>query len=187
MVIEKLYTSDSEIPFFAFDVPLDIVDKALSGAIELRYFNDVPETREPIVSNMNSVGRGIKSVLDYVSYTAAHTINSDIANLLSYVRIKCGEISRDFYGIDVDFEAVNSTVLFYEEGSEITPHNHFPYALVSAIYLNVEQGCSPITLGNVRFYPRNGLCIVFPGHLTHSVEKTKSRRTMITADWKALV
>ena len=96
-----------------------------------------------------------------------------------------------FYGVDVDYEVKNSTVLMYEENDSISRHNHFPYTFVAATYICVSDNSSSIMLGsswpNLEIKPRNNMCIIFPSHLSHEVLKTKSDRIMITMDLQVII
>lgn len=185
--MKKVLTIDDEVPFFMFDVPQILIDTAFNGALELRYYGDGKD-RDPIVSNLNSMGESIETEMGFVSYTAAHEINKNINALVDYLKKQCNHISKTYYALDIEFEPVNSSVLFYETGSMISSHNHFPFAFVSAVYLNIDVGASPIILGkDTKVKPYAGLGIIFPGHLKHEVETTTEKRIMCTVDWKSIL
>ncbi len=187
-IMQKKYTTDNCIPFYTFQIPDDIINQALSGALHVRYIEKNDNERDPIVSNVNSEGNSVVTNMTFVSYTKVNEINVGLSQLTKYLQNCCKNISKKYYALDIDYEPVNSTLLFYENGDEISTHNHFPHALVSAVYLDVQEGCSPITIGNTTvIYPKTGMCIIFPGHTNHFVEKTKTSRIVHTTDWKAVL
>lgn len=188
MVKQQLIT-DSSIPVFQFDVDKNILNNAFAGAIQLKITDESADkqSHKLIVANKNSYGKDIETTLDFISTSIAHLINPEIKKVANYVESKCKEISNEFYSLDIGYNTRNCSILFYKKGNKISKHFHFPYAFVCAIYIQVEENCSPIILGdNYKVQPRNGLGLIFPGHLMHSVSETISDRIMMTMDLEAI-
>lgn len=78
----------------------------------------------------------------------------------------------------------------YEEGDTTQQHVHYPYHLVSTFYYDVEKS-TPFVL---QYYDdtgiqlkeievSNGMLIVTPGALKHSVPPCKGRRSVFATNW----
>jgi hypothetical protein len=182
------YTHDT-LPIFQFDIDEDTIDSAFKGALELRILNSSfdNQTSDLIVANKNTQGEMIETKVNFVSNTNSHK-NENIKVLAEKIQGICKEISNSFYGVDLDFKVINSTVLMYSQSDKISKHIHFPYAFVAATYLHINEKSSPIILGdNLEIKPKNGTCLIFPGHLSHEVKETSEDRIMITMDIHALI
>lgn len=181
------YTQDT-LPVFEFELEETLIEQAFNDCVSLRINNDSFKNQQfdLIVANKNVEGEKIVTELKFVSNTKSH-LNHNIGKLANKIETLCKEISTSFYGMDVDYEVKNSTVLMYEENDSISRHHHFPYTFVAATYIHVSDNSAPILLGNTEIKPRNNTCLIFPGHLSHEVIKTKSDRIMITMDVQVII
>jgi hypothetical protein len=184
-----IYHTTDTLPVFQFSLSQDLIDQAFYGAIELRTNGDSFDKQETnlMVANKNVYGEKVITKVKFVSNTTAHK-NNNIKALSLEVEKLCKEVSNDFYDVDFDFKVVNSTVLMYDVEDKISRHIHFPYTFVAATYLHVNEKSSPITIGaELVIQPSNGMCLIFPGHLSHEVKETSEDRIMITMDVSAVI
>lgn len=186
------YTQDT-LPIFEFELEENLIEQAFNDCISLRIKDESFKNQQfdLVVANKNVEGEKITTELKFVSNTKSHIDNDNIRKLANKIELLCKQVSKSFYGVDVDYEVKNSTVLMYEENDSISKHNHFPYTFVAATYICVSDNSSSIMLGsswpNLEIKPRNNMCIIFPGHLSHEVLKTKSDRIMITMDLQVII
>lgn len=177
------YAKDA-LPIFQFEIDPELIDAALTGVIELKLSGDTftKQKSEIIVANRNVDGSDIHSKVTFVSNTKSNN-NSYIKAMANNIEKLCKNISNEYYGINLDFRVKNCTALMFERSDAITRHTHFPYTFVAATYLHVKEGASPIFLGSdTRIYPKSGMCLIFPGHLSHEVEETLEDRIIVTMD-----
>jgi hypothetical protein len=162
------FTKDT-MPVFEYEIPKELIDNAFLGAIELFVAN------ETLKENLDTESRYIIA-------------NKKIGELANYIEKLVKQMSLDHYSADVNFKVHNSTVLMYKGGDNIGKHNHFPYCFVVAIYLNMPENASPISLGeSLEIHPKAGTCLIFPGNLYHEVKQTEADRIMITMDIKVVI
>jgi hypothetical protein len=186
------FTKDT-MPVFEYEIPKELIDNAFLGAIELFVANETlkenldTESRY-IIANKNIDGSKISTKVNFVSTVKSHIKNSKIGELANYIEKLVKQMSLDHYSADVNFKVHNSTVLMYKGGDNIGKHNHFPYCFVVAIYLNMPENASPISLGeSLEIHPKAGTCLIFPGNLYHEVKQTEADRIMITMDIKVVI
>jgi hypothetical protein len=186
------FTKDT-MPVFEYEIPKELIENAFLGAIELFVANETlkenldTESRY-IIANKNIDGSKISTKVNFVSTVKSHIKNSKIGELANYIEKLVKQMSLDYYSADVNFKVHNSTVLMYKGGDNIGKHNHFPYCFVVAIYLNMPENASPISLGeSLEIHPKAGTCLIFPGNLYHEVKQTEADRIMITMDIKVVI
>ncbi len=88
------------------------------------------------------------------------------------------------YNFDISrFKISHCWSVFYNKGDCVELHNHFPYALSFAYYVNMPKGSSPIMIDGEVIYPEEGQVVFFPGSSFHSVPPSKvSGRCMIAGN-----
>ena len=88
------------------------------------------------------------------------------------------------YNFDISrFKISHCWSVFYNKGDCVELHNHFPYALSFAYYVNMPEGSSPIMIDGEVIYPEEGQVVFFPGSSFHSVPPSKvSGRCMIAGN-----
>jgi len=186
------YTQDI-LPIFEYEIPKELIENAFLGAIELFVANETHEENidtesKYVIANKNIDGSKILTKVNFVSTVKSHIKNSKIGELANYIEQLVKQISLDHHAADVNFKVQNSTVLMYKGGDNIGKHNHFPYCFVVAIYLNMPENASPISLGkSLEIHPKAGTCLIFPGNLYHEVKQTEADRIMITMDVKVVI
>lgn len=186
-MIQKFLIKDSGIPIFHFKLPEDILDAGLTGALEIVSNNDSADDQnfDYVVANLNPFNDKITTNVDFLSKSKCHLSNENIKKVASFIEKKCTDASKTWYKLNIDFQVVNSSVLFFKRGNNITTHCHFPYIFVAVLYLDLEDYASPIILGDTyEFKPTKGDCLIFPGQCNHTVPKTNSKRLLITMDLK---
>jgi len=73
--------------------------------------------------------------------------------------------------------------MYYPERSGTIKHNHFPYPICFAYYVNVPKGSSPFTLDGEDIPVESGDIIFFRGDQYHEVKKCLvGERTMISGN-----
>ena len=60
--------------------------------------------------------------------------------------------------------------MWYNKGSSAIGHNHWPYAISFAYYVNCPEGSSPIIIDGNEIQVESGKLILFPGHTVHEVK-----------------
>lgn len=87
---------------------------------------------------------------------------------------KIAEGSRSAYFDSPDwhrnFDIADYWGMWYDEGAWAMDHNHWPYAMSFAYYVNCPERCSPIVIEEEEYEVESGQLIIFPGHLTHRVD-----------------
>jgi len=102
-----------------------------------------------------------------------------------YIKSLCRE--HYYVGENIDFACSNFWAMMYEEGDYTLPHIHFPANFSAVYYIDVEPDASPIVFGNsVRVQPENGMLLIFPGDVLHSVPETKGKRTLVSMNFEKL-
>jgi|21_taG_2_1085346.scaffolds.fasta_scaffold69366_2 hypothetical protein len=73
-------------------------------------------------------------------------------------------------GQEFAFEIAESWGIIYNENQGVIEHNHFPYSLSCAYYLNTPNGSAPITIKDKTYNVKAGECIIFLSTDRHKVE-----------------
>jgi|7_EtaG_2_1085326.scaffolds.fasta_scaffold00152_9 hypothetical protein len=74
------------------------------------------------------------------------------------------------YNFNIDsFKLVHCWSVLYNKGDGVEIHNHFPYAISFAYYVNTPKGSSSIIIEGEEIKPESGEVIFFPGNAFHSV------------------
>ena len=69
-----------------------------------------------------------------------------------------------------NFKVADYWGMWYNEGAYATYHNHYPYAMSFAYYINCPEGSSPLVLEGNEIQVTEGRLVVFAGHMSHQVE-----------------
>lgn len=87
---------------------------------------------------------------------------------------KLAEGSRSAYFDSPDwhrnFDIADYWGMWYDEGASAMEHNHWPYAMSFAYYVNCPEGSSPIIIEGSEVQVESGQLIIFAGHFSHKVE-----------------
>lgn len=60
--------------------------------------------------------------------------------------------------------------MWYNKNAHARYHNHYPYAMSFAYYVNCPEGSSPLVLEGNELQVTEGRLIVFAGHMNHQVD-----------------
>ena len=88
----------------------------------------------------------------------------------------CEYVSDVYYNNFTEYQAYNFWVMVYDEGNYTEEHHHFPSEFSCVYYVDVDKGCAPLIIEGETIQPENGLLVLFPSILDHSVPETKGRR-----------
>ena len=69
-----------------------------------------------------------------------------------------------------NFEVADYWGMWYNEGDFAEEHNHFPYSMSFAYYVNCPEGSSPLVLEGNEIQVTEGRLIMFAGHQNHKVD-----------------
>ena len=69
-----------------------------------------------------------------------------------------------------NFKVADYWGMWYDEGAYATYHNHYPYAMSFAYYINCPEGSSPLVLEGNEIQVTEGRLVVFAGHMSHQVD-----------------
>ena len=122
--------------------------------------------------------QGVESnVRAWRSHWFTHKITDVFNPLVELMTSACDFVSDQYYNDGhAKFEPFNFWVMDYQDGDETLEHNHFPSSFSVVYYVDVEDGCAPLIIEGETIQPKNGMLVVFPGHLDHEVPKNKGRR-----------
>ena len=121
---------------------------------------------------------GVESnVRAWRSHWFTHKVTSVFNPLVDLMTSAVDFVSDQFYNDEhAKFEPFNFWVMDYQDGDETLNHCHFPSSFSAVYYVDVEPNCAPLIVEGETIQPENGMLVIFPGHLDHSVPKTKGRR-----------
>ena len=81
------------------------------------------------------------------------------------------------------FKIVETWGMYYPKGSGTLKHNHFPFPISFAYYINVPKGSSPFTLEGEDIPVRAGKVLYFKGDAMHEVKSSGvDGRCMLTGN-----
>tara|TARA_B100001250_G_scaffold8234_1_gene6922 strand:- start:416 stop:1075 length:660 start_codon:yes stop_codon:yes gene_type:complete len=134
--------------------------------------------KKHILAMKKEFPEGIESnVRAWVSHWFTHKVTKVFDPLVDVMTSACNYVSSQYYhGEQAEFEPFNFWVMDYEDGDETLHHNHYPASFSVVYYVDVEEGCAPLIVEGESIQPKNGMLVVFPGHLDHEVPPTKGRR-----------
>ena len=69
-----------------------------------------------------------------------------------------------------NFDIADCWGMWYNKGASAMEHNHWPYAMSFAYYVNCPEGSSPIIIDGNEIQVESGQLVIFAGHLIHKVE-----------------
>ena len=72
--------------------------------------------------------------------------------------------------------------MYYLDGGGAVEHNHFPFPLSFAYYINTPEGSAPFTIEGQDIPVNAGRIIIFPGSAFHSVHPSVEGRCMISGN-----
>lgn len=175
---------------YEFMIDREIIDRALQSAYTLRYLGLSLDggSYDPSLSNAGPNGERIITDLAFMSVFDIHTHSQEIRDITTIVEQQCHKISKTKYNVDLTFQTYQSALVFYEPGSQISSHDHFPHTFVGTVYLEVEEGASPIVFGKDHaIHPRVGMCLISPGNLHHAVPPTDGTRTVLAINIRTIL
>ena len=74
------------------------------------------------------------------------------------------------YGFDIkQFRITECWANIFNNNEGLRPHNHFPYTMSFAYYVNLPEGSANIMLDGESVAAEEGECIIFPSNLEHQV------------------
>ncbi len=84
---------------------------------------------------------------------------------------------------DKKFSIADYWGMCYNKGSHAVLHNHWPYAMSFAYYINCPEGSSPLVLEGNEIQVTEGRLVVFASHMDHKVDPCPvDNRFMIAGD-----
>lgn len=150
------------------------------GALQLaREAIDDLRAQNPVPMDSN-----VKSI--YVSPWNSHFLTEKFNPLCELVLTVSRHVTQVFLSanlesLGLDYWIKDCWGMIYEKSDHTLPHNHFPSELSCAIYLEAAPDCAPIVFdNNFTVQPENGLLVLFPGIMMHSVPSTPGRRVVVS-------
>lgn len=185
--IANTYTSVYELT-----IDPDLISKALESAYILRQMGLELESGigayDPSLSNVGPMGESIITDLAFLSVFDIHMYSPEIREITKVVEQYCEILSRTKLNVDLTFVTHHSALVWYEHGSQITAHNHFPYTFVGTVYLELAENASPIIFGkDYVIQPRVGMCLISPGNLHHAIPPTDGERIVLGINVQAVI
>lgn len=134
-------------------------------------------------SHPASTPSNVKAV--YMSPWKSHHLNDKFHPLCALVedlvkKVSAEKLKADFSSLNWDLKVTDCWGVIYEDSDRTVPHMHFPSDLSVVIYLEADENCAPIVLGDgLLVTPKPGLMIMFPGILMHEVPENHAKRVVL--------
>ena len=109
-----------------------------------------------------------------------HTEYDEFDRLMIFTQKASDWIAKKHHRVPAVFDVYNMWAMTYDRGNQTHQHHHFPAALSAVYFVDAEPNSAPLTFGNIEVTPINGLLVVFPGILMHSVPPTEGKRVIIS-------
>jgi len=128
---------------------------------------------------------GSNAYASYMSPWKSHRLNAKLTPIceLAIDMVKHAvktTMNCDFDALGLGLFITDCWGLIYNESDYTKPHHHFPTDYVVVVYLEADDGCSPILFhGGLEVRPRPGLMVMFPGMLIHEVPANSGRRVSL--------
>ena len=136
---------------------------------------------------VNYPGTTQSNVVAWHSDWHTHKVNPKFEYFVNLVESACTFISHSHFGVgeDVVMKCENMWVVQYIKGNFAHEHDHFPSILSCAYFVDVEEDSSPLIIEGMEIKPENGMLVIFPSLLRHSVPETHGQRTVISMNFRA--
>lgn len=116
-----------------------------------------------------------------------HHRNPKFAPIIEIVTDYVNEYQRQIFKAYANLGVYNCWGALYEENDSCLSHDHFPAAVSTVLYLQIENRntVAPLvfTDSNYTINPYNGLLVMFPGVMNHFVPPTKSKRIVLSMNF----
>ena len=136
---------------------------------------------------VNYPGTTQSNVVAWHSDWHTHKVNPKFEYFVNLVEGACNFISYNHFGVggNVKMKCENMWVVQYIKGNFAHEHDHFPSILSCAYFVDVEEDSSPLIIEGMEIKPENGMLVIFPSLLRHSVPETHGQRTVISMNFRA--
>lgn len=125
----------------------------------------------------------------YMSPWNSHLLTEKFDPLILLMSNFIKKTCVDFYKVDLlqigyVLRVANCWCTIYEEGNSSVLHHHFPSDFAVVVYLDLDQGASPIVFSNtLQVNPVSATALLFPGFLEHHVPETRGRRIIVAINF----
>lgn len=104
--------------------------------------------------------------------------------LIRIMETACSSFSQNYYQKPVNYITYNFWIAQYESGDKIDNHNHFPSDFSCVYYIDIDEDAAPLIIEDKLEIPvKEGLLVMFPSTITHSVPSTTGKRTCVSANF----
>lgn len=109
-----------------------------------------------------------------------HTEYDEFDRLMVFAQKVSDWVAKTHHRVPAEFDVYNMWAMTYDEGNQTHQHHHFPAAFSAVYFVDVEPNAAPLMFGETKITPINGLLVVFPGILMHSVPPTDGKRVIVS-------
>ena len=138
-----------------------IVNNNLSGVVKGGGRRTDTDLHVKNIKCINDLILWIKSIFPSVCYNFVNKYNKEKDQKTGY------DINRFF--LDACWGIV------YNKGEGVTMHNHFPYPISFAYYVNYPENSSPFLIEDETINLKEGQLIMFMGHQYHGVSPSENK------------
>lgn len=109
-----------------------------------------------------------------------HLEHDEFDKISTFTRRACDWIAKNRHRTQAHFDVYNMWAMTYDVGDDTKRHHHFPAAFSAVYFVDVEENAAPLSFDTLTITPCNGMLVVFPGILMHSVPPTDGKRVIIS-------
>jgi len=160
----------------------------VNHSVEINQKVEILEFKYPLSETLNDeLERDIKNTGDVQNrttlcrcyMTSFNMKTASFKKLTDYI-ISCINDTGNFHELwKGSWEVGNIWGLIYNEGDYSLTHHHFPATYSFVYYVRCPEGSSPITFNKYQIEPEEGMILVFPSLVEHSVPQQKINKERI--------